>query len=187
MPVLHLLVGSNGAGKTTYVNRVLSASGLPFINADNIAAQLWPEAQAEHAYEAARIAESQRRAMMAAGESFISETVCSHQSKVILVSDASALGYLVVLHVIMLPVDVTVQRVAERVIDGGHAVPETKIRERYERLWDLVAQAAKVADEAHFFDNARASRPYRPCATMVHGSLVGQPEWPRWAPQVLTD
>lgn len=53
MPVLHILAGPNGAGKTTYVERVLQPStGLTFINADVIAAQRWPDAQLEHAYEA---------------------------------------------------------------------------------------------------------------------------------------
>lgn len=54
MPLLHLLVGPNGAGKASYVRDVLkSTTGLPFINADEIAASLWPDAQAVHAYETA--------------------------------------------------------------------------------------------------------------------------------------
>src|SRR6185312_4615708 len=76
MPVLHLLAGPNGAGKSSYVRDVLApATHLPFINADEIAASRWPDAQVEHAYEAAQIAESHRRAMITTGESFISETV----------------------------------------------------------------------------------------------------------------
>lgn len=52
---------------------------------------------------------------MAMGSSFISETAFSYVSKVELLADASALGHLVHLHVILVPVDLTVQRVAERV------------------------------------------------------------------------
>lgn len=186
MPILHLLVGSNGSGKTTYVDRVLSpATGLPFINADVIAAQRWPDSPTQHAYEAARIAEVERRSKMAAGVSFSSETVFSHPSKVALVSDASALGYLVHLHVMLVPVDLTVQRVNERVRRGGHDVPEDKVRARYERLWGLVMEAVRRADESHFFDNSRARTPFRPCATSVHGALVGESAWPTWAPEPL--
>lgn len=58
----------------------------------------------------------------------------SHPSKVQLVADAAEAGYLVHLHVIMVPVELTVQRVRERVRRGGHDVPESKIRDRYERL-----------------------------------------------------
>lgn len=83
MPLLHLLAGPNGAGKSTYVRDVLvPATSLPFVNADLIAAQRSPQSQAVHAYEAAQIAGAERRAHIAAGDSFISETVFSHPSKV---------------------------------------------------------------------------------------------------------
>ena len=119
MPVVHLLAGPNGSGKSTYVLDVLApATELPFVNADLIATERWPDSAMEHSYEAARIAEAERRAHLAAGTSFISETVFSHPSKVTLLADASALGYLVHLHVIVVPVELTVQRVLERVRRG---------------------------------------------------------------------
>ena len=187
MPVLHLLAGPNGAGKSTYVDRVLApATGLPFVNADLIAAEIWPGHEVEHAYEAAKMAESERRRAMSAGESFISETVFSHESKVALLADASALGYLVHLHVVMVPVDLTVLRVSERVRRGGHEVPEEKIRARYDRLWSHVAVAARLADEAEFFDNSSARSPFRPVARFAHGAPMREPTWPSWVPGPLT-
>lgn len=187
MPVLHLLVGPNGAGKSSYVHDILgSTTGLPFINADEIAADTWPHAQVEHAYEGAQLAEAQRRERIAAGESFISETVFSHPSKVQLVADAVDAGHLVHLHVIMVPVELTAQRVLERVRRGGHAVPEQKIRDRYERLWDHVDQAIQIADVAEVFDNSSASAPFRLCASFAHGELTGPPSWPRWTPVALS-
>ena len=187
MPVLHVLAGPNGAGKSTYVARVLEPGlGLPFINADVIAKQRWPDAVAEHAYEAAELAERQRRALMAQGRSFITETVFSHESKVVLVGDAAALGYLVHLHVVLLPVDVTVQRVRERVRRGEHDVSEDKVRQRYARLWSHVAGATNFADVVDFFDNSRAATPFRLVATMEQGRLVGTPDWPVWTPPELT-
>lgn len=188
MPVLHLLAGPNGAGKSTYARDVLiPATHLEFVNADVIAAQRWPDAQREHAYDAAQIAETERRRRMAAGQSFITETVFSHSSKVHLVADASSMGYLVALHVMLVPAELSVQRVSERVRRGGHAVPEAKIRQRYDRLWPLVIEAARVADEAHFFNNSSAKSPFRPCATMIHGSLTGETAWPTWAPPALIE
>lgn len=186
MPLLHLLAGPNGAGKSSYVRDVLApATSLPFINADEVGAERWPDAQAEHAYEAAQIAEAQRRDRMADRRSFISETVFSHPSKVQLVSDAAAAGYLVHLHVIMVPVALSVQRVAERVRRGGHAVPEPKIRERYDRLWGHLAAAIQIVDVAEVLDNSSARKPFRPCARFAHGALDGTPSWPVWAPPAL--
>ncbi|AZT93941.1 MAG: AAA family ATPase [Brevibacterium aurantiacum] len=186
MPVLHLLAGPNGAGKSSYVHDVLApVTHLPFINADVIAAQRWPDTQLEHAYEAARIAERLRREFIAEKRSFISETVFSHPSKVQLVTDAADAGFLVTLHIVMVPVDLTVQRVRERVRRGGHAVPEHKIRERYERLWEHVAETIGTADSANLYDNSSARRPFHLCASFELGALVGSPDWPTWVPDPL--
>ncbi|MET3806723.1 putative ABC-type ATPase [Nakamurella sp. UYEF19] len=163
----------------------MPATRLPFINADEIAALGWPDAPAEHAYEAAQIAEEQRRGRIAAGASFISETVFSHPSKVRLVSDAVDAGYLVHLHVIIVPVELTVQRVLDRVRRGGHTVPEQKIRDRYERLWEHISAAIRIVDVVEVFDNSSARAPFRLCATYRNGALVGSPDWPRWAPDAL--
>lgn len=191
MPVLHLLAGPNGAGKSTYARDVLSpAMALPVINADVIAAEEHPgdlAAQAAYAYEASRIAEAQRRTMLGSANSFITETVFSHPSKVDLLREASALGYLVHLHVILVPVDLTVQRVAERVRRGGHTVPEQKVRSRYDRLWGFVATAIKIADVTKVLDNSSARHPFRPCATYVRGTAVGSTTWPRWVPRQLVE
>lgn len=186
MPVLHLLAGPNGAGRSSYVHDVLGpVTGLPFINADEIAAERWPDAQAEHTYEAARLAEARRREAIAEGSSFISETVFSHPSKVQLVADAVGAGYLVHLHVVMVPVELSVQRVLERVLRGGHAVPEQKIRDRYERLWAHIYEAIQIADVAEVLDNSSARAPFRVCASFEHGQLIGPPSWPAWTPAVL--
>jgi predicted ABC-type ATPase len=185
-PVLHLLAGPNGAGKSTFAARVLQpVTALPFVNADVIAAERWPAAAAAHAYEASRLAAELRERVMADRASFITETVFSHESKVDLVRTAVEAGYLVRLHVILVPVDVTVGRVAQRVRAGGHEVPEGKIRERYARLWALVAQARHVARKTEFYDNSSARTPFRLVATYEDGVLVGHAHWPRWTPSAL--
>lgn len=188
MPVLHLLAGPNGAGKSTYVAQVLQPEiHLPFINADEIAVQKWPDAQAKHAYAAAQMAAAERRRLLAGRESFITETVFSHPSKVDLVDQASHSKYLVHLHVILVPVDLAVARVSDRVRRGGHDVPEQKIRTRYDRLWALLADARVRADRTEFLDNSRAAAPFRPVAGFEHGHVVGEPHWPIWTPAALVD
>lgn len=185
-PVLHLIAGPNGAGKTTLATRVIvPATRLPFVNADVIAAQRWPAAQAEHAYEASEVAAEQRRELIAARASFITETVFSHPSKLALIRDAQAGGYHVNLHVLLVPEGLTVMRVSNRVRRGGHTVPEDKIRERYHRLWTLVAQARALAERTSVYDNSRAATPLRLIASYEYGQLVGFPDWPAWTPVEL--
>ncbi len=186
MPILHLIAGPNGSGKSTYVARVLQpVTQLPFVNADVLAAERWPDAQKEHAYEASRAAAEERAELLSSGKSFITETVFSHTSKLDLVVEAVSLGYLVHLHAIMLPVDVAVARVAERVLLGGHDVPEQKIRDRYERLWPLVVSARATADRTEFLDNSAAATPYRTVAEYERGLLIGEAAWPAWSPAAL--
>jgi predicted ABC-type ATPase len=187
VPVLHLLAGPNGSGKSTFVERILEpVTHLPFVNADAIAAERWPEAQPEHAYEASRAAADERAHLLANKVSFITETVFSHPSKVELVDEAIAMGYLVDVHVILVSVDVAVARVAERVRQGGHDVPEQKIRERYARLWELIVRTRSMADRMEFFDNSSARHPFRSVAMYERGLTIGEPEWPAWAPAALT-
>ncbi|WP_029145576.1 zeta toxin family protein [Microbacterium luticocti] len=186
MPVLHLLAGPDGSGKSTYVERILQpVTHLPFVNASIIAAERWSDSAAEHAYEASRVATAECSRLMAAGVSFITETVFSHPSKVEFVEDALAHDYLVQLHVMLVPVELSVTRVADRIAHGGHAVPEQKIRERHARLWDLVARARALADRTEFFENSAASTPFRRVAVYEHGMPVGTASWPAWAPAVL--
>lgn len=185
-PVLHVVVGPNGAGKSTLYERVIGpVTALEFVNADLIAAREWPDDAAVHAYDASRMAAARRDELLGARASFVTETVFSHESKVALVRAATAAGYLVTLHVVLVPEDLAVARVANRVDNGGHHVPEEKVRSRYARLWAFVAEAIAVVDEATVYDNSSASQPFRVVASFEHGVAVSGPAWPRWTPKAL--
>jgi predicted ABC-type ATPase len=182
MPLLHLLAGPNGSGKTTFYEQVLGpVTGLPFINADVIARELWPGSGPDRSYEAAKLAEQRRDEMIARRRSFIAETVFSHPSKIELVRQARRAGFLVVVHVIVAPLALSMRRVEARVLHGGHDVPDDKQRERYPRLWPLVAEALTLADEGFVYDNSSARAPYRIVARFESGTLIGDTDWPTWA------
>lgn len=186
MKRLDLVVGSNGAGKSTFVELTLTPL-LPrsvFVNADEIAKQRWPADPLGHAYEAARIAAATRAALIQQGRSFIAETVFSHPSKLELIDTAHDAGYVVVLHVLLIPEELAVHRVRYRVAAGGHDVPEDKIRERYRRLWPLVASAIVRADSATVYDNSGHNGP-RIVAQMSGGLGIAAPAWPIWTPPPL--
>ncbi len=187
MKRLDLVVGSNGAGKSTFIEFTLAPllPGSPVVNADEIAKRRWPDAALEHAYEAARIAADTRIKLIDLGESFIAETVFSHPSKLELIDTAHAADYTVVLHVVLIPEELAVERVRHRVRAGGHQVPEDKIRQRYRRLWELVAVAAMRAESTTFYDNSTRRGP-RIVAQLNMGFEVGSPVWPAWAPMALT-
>jgi predicted ABC-type ATPase len=184
---LDLVVGPNGAGKSTLVRLVISPAwpASVFVNADTIAAQRWPGDPEPHAYEAAEIAARTRSELIDRRVPFIAETVFSHPSKLDLLRNASQAGFYTALHVVMVPADLAVVRVAARVAAGGHSVPEEKIRGRYRRLWNLVAEAIGMSDTAACYDGSRRPRPLE-VSLFSNGFPVGQPDWPEWAPPELS-
>lgn len=187
MKRLDLVVGSNGAGKSTFIELTL-APLVPrsvYVNADEIVMRRWPDDPARHSYEAARIAANTRARLIELGESFIAETVFSHPSKLELLDVAHAAGYTIILHAVLIPEELAVQRVRHRVQAGGHDVPESKIRQQYQRLWDVVATAAGRADEATFYDNSAIRGP-RIVVQLAAGIAVGSALWPDWTPAPLT-
>lgn len=185
-PVFHLVVGPNGAGKSVLYEEVIGrVTHLEFVNADRIAAAHWPGHELEHTYDAAALATARRRELIGERRSFGGETVFSHQSKLDLVRSAIGAGYLFSLHVVIVPEDLAVHRVRARVVTGGHDVPEEKIRSRYHRLWDLVAEAIGLVEMAVVYDNSRVRPAFREVAKFERGRLLGQARWPEWTPDPI--
>lgn len=186
MDRLDLVVGPNGAGKSTFIAFTLAPllPGSLVVNADEIARQRWPEDPASHAYEAAQIAADTRAKLIDLGRSFIAETVFSHPSKLDLVHTAHRAGFTAVLHVLLVPESLAVERVRHRVQAGGHDVPETKIRQRHRRLWAPVTDALALSDIGTVYDNSRLRGP-RIVAQLSGGETIGSPDWPGWAPEIL--
>ena len=185
-PVLHLLAGPNGSGKSTLWTYVLEPElHLEFVNADVIAEERWSDDPASHAYEAAEMAAARREELVAARRSFATETEFSHKSKIELVRTAVEAGHLVALHVIAVPEALAVDRVGNRVENGGHAVPEDKIRGRYGQRWSHVAEAIKLAERSRVYDNTTASVPFRVVAEFERGTVLWS-ELPTWMPEELS-
>ncbi len=182
-PSLVLLAGPNGAGKSTlYQTRVAPSFAGSFINADLIQRDELRDPSMEASYEAARIADRRREEMLLAGTSFATETVFSHPSKLGIIESARSHGYLVVvLHVGVDSPDLSVERVRGRAEEGGHDVPEEKIRTRYGRSQPLIRKAVLSADSGMVFDNSRLNTPPRQMLVFARGRLVQvAPTLPRW-------
>ena len=182
---MYVVAGPNGAGKSTlYEQRVRPITDAPCVNADEIRKERLSQGEELDAYEAARLAAAQRDAYLAETRSFVAETVFSHESKLDLIRNARARGFRIVLfHVNVQSADISVARVRFRVTQGGHDVPEQKIRERYERNKRHIRAAVALADLAQIFDSSKANAPARPILTFKEGELdkaVGEiPQWAR--------
>jgi predicted ABC-type ATPase len=169
-PIVVAIAGSNGAGKTTFFHSHLADCGLPFVNADDIAAELdiGP-------YEAAEAGAAVRTAMLASGESFVFETVFSDPvgDKVRFLHEARGLGYQVVLiFAQLLDVAMSIDRVSLRVAQGGHAVPDEKLRARFDRTRENLQRAIATLPHVLVFDNSDLARPYRRIAVYQQGERM---------------
>lgn len=167
-----MLVGGNGAGKTTFYEQFLYPKGLPFINADVIAKELYPDSAEENSLKAAKLAEQIRMEKLRQGDSFCFETVFSHPSKIDFIAAAKTLGYrtyLIWIHVEHR--ELNVARVAQRVNEGGHSVPKNKIESRIPRTITNIKQAVPLCDEVWVFDNSRLDNPYQAVLTL-HDSEI---------------
>lgn len=182
-PVLVVLAGPNGAGKSTlFATRIAPSLSVPFINADDIQRHELGDRSVDAAYAAARIAAARRTTHLETRKSFATETVFSHPSKLDLIHDARTRGYRIMLfHVGVALADLSVARVAERVKEGGHPVPEDKIRARYARNGPLIRQAVLISDVAHVFDNSALNCPPERILSFRSGRLsfvaARVPDW----------
>ena len=160
-----MLAGPNGAGKSTLYRSAVASGLLPdgaeFVNADlHEAAFLQHIANPGGRSEQARSwADARRVACLAQGRSFVSETVFSHPSKLALMQDARAAGFVVVLLVVCVndPRQL-LGRVAQRVAEGGHDVPPDRILARYPRTLQHLQQAMPLADLALLYDTSGVGR-----------------------------
>jgi predicted ABC-type ATPase len=186
-PQLWILVGGNGAGKSTYHRLSLEPLGLPFVNADLLARIVFAEAPEAHSYQAAQLAERQRYQLLEQGVSFCFETVYSHHSKVDFIAHAKALGYQVIMVLIHLEsTDLNQARIAGRVSEGGHNVPADKVISRIPRLLDQVRASIPLVDVLRAYDNSSADDPFAPVFTITNGSLrLHREPLPAWAAALL--
>lgn len=135
LPTVYIIAGPNGAGKTTFAAEFLPdfVNCREFVNADLIAAGLSPFAPETQDVRAGRLLLTRIRELAAAKVDFGFETTLAGRSYVRLVNRMKGDGYRVCLFFLWLPsADLAVARVANRVRQGGHNIPEAVIRRRFD-------------------------------------------------------
>lgn len=178
-PIIVAIAGPNGAGKSTFYEAFLRDTGLPFVNADNLARDAGIDA-----YEASDVAEKLREELVRERQSFVFETVFSDPvgAKVDFLKSAQDAGYTIVLCFIGLETAaLSDDRVAMRVLQGGHDVAADKVRSRYPRSLDNLRRAIATLQHVRVYDNSDLAGPYRKLAEYENGeprnALRSLPRW----------
>lgn len=152
-----IIAGPNGAGKTTFAREFLPNEGdcLNFVNADLIAAGLSPFAPELAAFKAGRLMLEEIANHVKRGDSFAFETTLSGLTYARMITVWRSLGYVVNLIFLSLPnVEIALERVATRVIQGGHHVPEDVIRRRFAHGIANFERYKMLVDNWQLYDNS---------------------------------
>jgi predicted ABC-type ATPase len=157
-PRVIIIAGPNGAGKTTFAREFLPAeAACPiFVNADLIAAGIAPFAPEAASLQAGRLMLQELARHFAARTSFAFETTLSGRGYLHLIKEWQKAGYRVKLIFLQLAnADEAVARVAQRVKQGGHHIPEDVIRRRHiAGKENFLKLYAPLVDAWALYDNA---------------------------------
>ena len=155
---IFIIAGPNGAGKTTFALEFLprEANCPDFINVDLIAAGISPIDPERAAIRAGRLMLAEIHRRVRSGNSFAFETTLSGHGYAKMIPRWRAAGYYVKLIFLNLPTpDLAVARVKARVAQGGHNVPESVIRRRFESgVRNFSDLYRPLVDVWEWFDNS---------------------------------
>ena len=181
-PRLIVLAGPNGAGKSTFARRHIIGR-VPFVNADDIARSIAPQAVNQPAtqLQAGRLAIKERERLLQAGASFAFETTLTGKGELRLMERAVQKGYKIYLAYIGLQnAAASATRVGLRVASGGHDVPAEDIDRRFARSMAALPKALALAHRAWVFDNSgRRRRPL--CVRNAGQTIFLAKDLPQWA------
>lgn len=157
---IFMIAGPNGAGKTTTAISLISNIVMidEFINADEIARGLAPMHPESMSLTASKLMLRRFRELIESNKNFAFETTGSGTNYIKHLREAQMKGYEVNLMFLWLPSpDLAVERVAHRVKQGGHHVPEDTIRRRYcSGVKNLIKHYLPLVDKALVLDNSIA-------------------------------
>jgi predicted ABC-type ATPase len=158
-PVLIIIAGPNGSGKTSLTEELLGhhwIKGCTYVNPDTIANEVFGDwNSSESVFKAAQYAEQIREKCLEDNKSLIFETVFSIQDKIDFIKKAKDKGYFVRLFFVGTNhPSINASRIAHRVMEGGHDVPITKIINRYSKSISNCAIISTFVDRLYVYDNS---------------------------------
>jgi predicted ABC-type ATPase len=180
-PSIYIIAGPNGAGKTTFANRFLPhyAHCTEFLNADLIAAGLSPFAPEQQNILAGKLMLQRMQSLIEARQTFSFETTLAGRGYASRIPEWREQGYNVILYFLALPaVEFAIERVLNRVRQGGHDIPHPIIRQRFQRGLSNFHQLYRtIVDEWMVLEGSQF--PPKEIATWVDGvfSIHDHMQW----------
>lgn len=191
-PVLIVIAGPNGSGKTTITSKILKHEWMEdavYVNPDQVAQDRFGDWNSKEAVmQAVEYCEKQREDCLLDGKSLIFETVLSSENKVAFIRRAREAGFFIrIFFVATSHPSINAARIAQRVMEGGHDVPITKVISRYYKSILNCKRCASLADRVYIYDNSVDDADARLLFRMTDGQLFKQytDDIPEWALTIL--
>jgi predicted ABC-type ATPase len=184
-PRLTIIAGANGCGKTTLTRWDRKTfSSIPILDPDAIGKTLQSTVPSSFPIASGRHVLSVAKYHVSHAESFAVETTLSGYTYLRMMIDARIRGFEVVLVYIGTEnVEINLARIRNRVLAGGHNVPESDVRRRYKRSSKNLPTAIQRADHTILFDNS-TEEGYRIVAVLGSSGNKWFKPTPDWANQV---
>lgn len=190
-PVLIVIAGPNGSGKTTITSQILHHEWLEnsvYINPDQVAQERFGDwNSAEAVRQAAVYCADWRERCLSDQQSMIFETVFSADDKLDFIRRAKQAGFFIRLFFVCTESPmINAARIAGRVMKGGHDVPIAKIISRYQKSIINCKVSTGIADRVYIYDNSVDGHEARILFRFADGNIIKRytETIPQWA-QVL--
>lgn len=191
-PVLIIIAGPNGSGKTTITSRILHHEWLEnsvYINPDQVAQERFGDWNSTEAVrQAAEFCADWRERCLNDKQSMIFETVFSADDKLDFIRRAKLAGFFIRLFFVCTASPmINAARIAGRVMKGGHDVPIAKIISRYQKSIINCKIATAIADRVYLYDNSVDGQEARILLRFANGSIIKQytTDIPQWAKMLM--
>ena len=179
--VFTLIAGANGAGKSTLTSgNPETFSAFPLLDPDTFGRTLNPVSAASPIAAGREVLRLAKK-YLEQGQSFTIETTLAGKNYLEMMNRARTLGFEVVLvYIGTEDVGINLSRIAQRVMRGGHDVPEADVRRRYWRSLQNLPLAVRLADHSLVFDNS-TEQGYQLVAVLSSSVVQLFEPLPRWA------
>lgn len=187
-PLAVFYAGTNGSGKSSLREDGLDSRIQKNIDPDAIARTINADSSRDVGMQAGRAAIRQFREAIENRESFSMETTLTGNSSLGRMEEAKAAGYEVRLRYVGLEsADLNVERVANRVAEGGHHIEEDVIRRRWQESLDNLPKAAAIADKTRVRDNSGTQ--YIDCLNIENWQIrrLENENLPKWVNEVESE
>ena len=193
-PILIVIAGPNGSGKTSITSKILKHEWVEdstYINPDNVANDIFGDWNSKEAIlKAADYCAKLREDCLKNKQSLIFETVMSADDKIDFILRAKEAGYFIrVFFISTQSPAINASRIADRVMQGGHDVPITKIISRYKKSILNCVKISSVVDRLYIYDNSIDGEEAKLQFRLTNGTLAKKyvADIPEWAKPILPD